>query len=217
MQDPVDTLIAHELAYSFLSKVFYEAPDKAFIDMLAADALFDSFPLEAEQPEAVTGLTLLQQFCTAWNGDNFEALQHDYRRLFVGPDRLLAAPWESVYRSPDHLLFDVQTIQVRRAYQRFGMPIPNLHSEPDDHLGLEFRFIAHLCASGLTALEHQPDMLHTVYAEIERFLDDHLLQWAPECLNRVIEHAATDYYRGCAHLALGCLAHTKEVVQLETA
>ena len=218
MRDWVETLIAQQLAYSFLSKVFYEEPSKELIDTLAAEALFDAWPLETDQVEVETGLGLLRQFCAAWREDELDALQQDYFKLFIGPGHLLAAPWESVYRSPDHLLFDAQTIQVRRAYQRFGMPIPHLYAEPDDHLGLELRFVAYLCALGLEAIDkHQPNVLDAVLAEIRRFQSQHLLQWVPECLRLVIENASSDYYRGCAHLALGCLIHTIEILGLETA
>ena len=219
MRNWVETLIAHELAYSFLSKVFYEPPSTTLIDTLATEALFDAWPLETDQSEAQIGLRLLQQFCASWQHEaDLEALQQDYLRLFVGPGRLLAAPWESVYRSPDHLLFAEQTIQVRQAYQRFGMPIPHLHSEPEDHLGLELRFVAFLCALGLKAIdENQSAIVDAVLTEVRRFQSDHLLQWAPECLHRVIEKASSDYYRGCAHLTLGCLIHSNEVLGLETA
>lgn len=216
MRDWVETLIAHELTYNFLSKVFYEPPSRELIDTLAAEALFDSFPLETDQAEAENGLRILRDFCATWNADQFEALQHDYRKLFIGPGHLLAAPWESVYTSPDHLLFDAQTLQVRREYQRFGMPIPKLHNEPDDHLGLELRFIVHLCGIGIGAVEQeQPEVLDAALVEIRSFLNNHLLKWAPDCLNLVIEKAQSDYYRGCAHLTLGCLAHTNAVIQLE--
>ena len=218
MQDWAEILIAHKLAYSFLSKVFYELPTQELIDTLAAEELFDDWPLETDQKEVEIGLSLLRGFCASWNADQLDMLQNDYRRMFVGPDHLLAAPWESVYRSADHLLFDVQTLQVRREYERFGMPIPHLHTEPDDHLGLELRFIDYLCGIGLGALERdQPDVLDIVTTEIRSFVDNHLLRWAPECLRLVIDNARSDYYRGCAHLALGCLAHTSEVMQLETA
>ena len=218
MQNPTETLIAHHLAYTFLSKVFYEPPTRDWIDTLITEALFDDFPLESAHPEVETGLKLLRQFCASWHENDLEALQHDYRRLFVGPGRLLATPWESVYLSPDHLMFDVQTVQVRRAYQRYGMAIPNLNNEPDDHLGLELRFLAHLNALGLEALNrNQPELLEGVIEGMRSFMSVHLLKWAPRCLRLVIVNASSSYYVGCAHLALGTLIHTDELLQVEAA
>lgn len=204
-----EQLVAHHLAYSFLGKAFYEAPDAEFIDVLAQERLFDEWLLGSENDAARTGLDLLRSFCEQWDGTQLEALKQDYARLFIGPAALLAPPWESVYRSTDHLIFERQTLEVRHEFQRFGMPIPNLHVEPDDHLGLELRFIAYLCSMGISALEQdKAELLSQVEAEIQFFLQAHLLKWADLCLSRVIEHARTDYYRGVAYLAQGCLAQT---------
>ena len=147
MRDWAKILIAHDLDYKFLSCVFYAPPSKPLIDTLAAEAPFDAGPLETSQSEVETGLELLRSFCMSWHDDQLESLQHDYRRLFIGPGHLLAA----------------------------------------------------------------------AITEIRTFMNEHLLQWTPDCLQLVIKHNRSDYYRGCAHLTLGCLAHTSKVIQLETA
>lgn len=218
MRDWIETLIAHELAYSYLGKVFYEPPTQALIETLAADDLFGDWPLETNQSDVETGLELLRNYCCSWREEQLESLQHDYRKLFIGPAQLLAVPWESVYLSPDHLLFGVQTVQVRRLYERFGMSVPNPQSEPVDHFGLELRFVAHLCALGIEAASKgRPDVRDAVTVEIRSFLSEHLLKWAPAFLQKVIENAQSDYYRGAAYLALGCLTDTYESLELETA
>ncbi len=220
MQEWLETLIAHELAFGFLASVFYESPSAVFIQRLADDNLFDSWPLESPQPDVAGGLDTLREFARTWRSDDFPGLKQDYQALFIGPGRLLAVPWESVYLSKDHLLFDTQTMQVRRAYQQFAMPIPWINIEPDDHIGLELRFMAHLCALGLRALEQDDQAaLEKVLAECCRFLSAHLLQWAPTCLISAQHNAQTAYYRGCAQLALGCLAHSAQVfgVKVEAA
>lgn len=218
MRDWIETLIAHELAYDYLGKVFYEPPTKALIETLAADDLFGDWPLQTDQSDAETGLGLLRDFCGSWREDQLESLQNDFHKLFIGPAQPLATPWESVYLSPDHLLFGVQTVQVRRLYERFGMSVPNPQSEPVDHFGLELQFVAHLCAIGVEAEDkNRPDIRDVVIAEIRTFLNEHLLKWAPAFIQKVIENADSDYYRGAAHLALGCLTYTNEVLALETA
>jgi TorA maturation chaperone TorD len=207
-----EQLIAHQLAYSFLSKATYEAPEAAFIRVLAEQALFSDWPMNAEEPTTQTGLNLLRAFCDGWDDTQLAALKHDYARLFVGPDALLAPPWESVYRSVERLIFEKQTLEVRQEYQRFGMPIPKLHIEPEDHFGLELRFIAYLCSAGLNALEHNEDeQLQLIEGEIQAFLNDHILQWADAFLDNMQQHAETDYYRGIAHLTRGTLAQTARV------
>ncbi len=209
MQDLLETLIAHRLAYGFLSLVFHEAPSAALLRTLTDGEMFDAWPLELTPADGETGLETLRDFCKAWQDENLPALKADYQRLFVGPGRSLATPWESVFRSVDQLIFGAQTLQVRRAYQQFAFPTPWLHAEPDDHLGLELGFIAHLCGLGLRALEEGDSAAQAlVMAEIRAFLNEHLLSWAVQCLTLVIQNAESAYYRGSAQLALACLTHS---------
>jgi TorA maturation chaperone TorD len=209
MLDLAETLLAHQLSYTFLSKVFYEPPTTEFIQPLVDDALFDIWPIESENADIQAGLAELRAFSATWQPDDLVALKRDHARLFIGPERLLAPPWESVYRSDEHLIFERQTLEVRAQYQRFGMPIPRLHIEPDDHIGLEFRFVAYLCNMALEALERdRQDIVETVLAGLRDFLKTHLWAWAPDFLARVEDNSLTAYYRGAARLALGCLQET---------
>jgi putative dimethyl sulfoxide reductase chaperone len=212
LQHWAETLIAHNLAYTFLSKVFYEQPDLDFLRTITQEDLFDDWPLDMNQTRAEIGLAQLRTFSAHWHDDQFPDLKRDYARLFVGPDKLLATPWESVYRSAEGIIFEKETLQVRTFYREFDMPIPHFGSEPDDHIGLEFRFVAHLCAIGLNAI--QVDDTTTLEATLDglrRFFDEHISQWADQCLDRVSQHAQTDYYRSVAALASGCIAHSQTV------
>ncbi|MBK8137212.1 MAG: molecular chaperone TorD family protein [Chloroflexi bacterium] len=204
-----EQFIAHQLAYSFLSKALYEPPDPEFMSVLTGQELFADWPLDSSDVDTLTGLGLLRDFCRQWDESQTFALKQDYSRLFLGPSALLAPPWESVYRSPDHLMFEKQTLEVRHEFSRFGMRIPNLTTEPEDHIGLELRFIAYLCGAGLSAIERDDAKQFSIITqEIQHFLKEHLLQWADECLTRIIEHSQGDYYRGVAMLTRGTLAHT---------
>jgi TorA maturation chaperone TorD len=205
-----DQFLAHHLAYNFLGKVFYEQPTAEFLNLLASEGMFDDWLLDGEHPDIQAGLALLRSFAAQWDEAQLPALNHDYMRLFIGPDKLLAPPWESVYTSPEGLIFDKSTLEVRHEYQRFGMPISKLHNEPEDHLGLELRFISHLTALGLDALgQNQVEATALIVGALDTFLHDHLLCWADQCLDKIIAHANTAYYRGIALLTRGCLAQTK--------
>ncbi|MCB0044682.1 MAG: molecular chaperone TorD family protein [Caldilineaceae bacterium] len=203
---PADQLTAFSLAFGFLHKVFYEPPTAAFVTMLADDALFDDWPLGADNAQTLAGLTLLQAFTSAWEADQLPALQHDFARLFVGPDRLAAPPWESVYLSQDGLLFEAQTLAVRDFYRRFDLRAPNFKHEPDDHIGLELAFMAHLNTLGLAAVGENNSLALENSLDAQRdFLEEHLLRWAPQFCQDVIAQANTPFFRGTAHLTLGAL------------
>lgn len=213
--DWAESLTAFALAFGFLHKAFYEEPDEPFIAALVAENLFAEWPVDSDDAETKTGLALLQAFAADWQDDQLSALRRDFARLFVGPDRLLAPPWESVYLSREHLLFEEQTLAVRQFYGRFNLQAPNLNVEPDDHIALEMAFMAHLCTLGLTAVSHNdiPALNHTLQAQHD-FLDEHLLRWAPEFCEKVIERADTAYYRGAAHLILGTLHTAKRLLDM---
>lgn len=209
----VEPFIAQHLAYSFLSKALYEPPSEELIRRIVEENLFDEWPLPGSNARTEGGLKTLQQFTRDWHDERMHALKRDYARLFLGPGKLLAPPWESVYRSPKGLIFEQQTLQVRQIFQRAGMPIPNLGTEPDDHIGLELRFVAYLCAQGLYALEmNQPDNFDAILETLCQFFALHLSQWADQCFDQIAEHAETRFYRGVAQLASGCLTYTQEML-----
>ncbi|MBX3083627.1 MAG: molecular chaperone TorD family protein [Anaerolineae bacterium] len=215
MQDHVELLVAQQLVYNFLGRVFYEAPTEVFIQPIITDALFEDWPLASENQAMQTGLVMLREFCQTPPDNSIRALVQDYTRLFFAPGDGFVRPWESVYRSKDHILFDQETFAVRQQYQRFGMTIPNVGLEPEDHLGLEFRFVAHLCSLALVALERgESAVFDQTVTGLRNFQRDHLNKWAPECLQCVISDANTVFYRGVAHLALGCLAQTGEILRV---
>ncbi|MCC7208758.1 MAG: molecular chaperone TorD family protein [Anaerolineae bacterium] len=205
----VEPLIAHHLAYTFFGKVFYEPPSGDLMRSIAADNLFAEWPLPASNARMERALEMLQSVSKGWTDDQLPDLKRDYARLFIGPGELLAVPWESVYRDPDGLIFDEKTLEVRRMYQGFGMAVPNPGREPEDHIGLEMRFVAYLSALGLQAIQtEQADRLAAIVLGMRTFLESHLGQWADLCLDRVLQHAETPYYRGVAELAAGSVLHS---------
>jgi len=205
-------LVAHSLAYGFLSRVIYEEPDGELLRMLAEDDVVATWPVEGDDADLAVGRELLHGCLRDWSEERLPELRRDYTRLFIGPG-IKAAPWESVYLSRDNLVFEAQTLAVRDFYNRFGLQAPNLRREPDDHLGLELAFMLHLCTLALDALDADDQRRFEWLLGAQRtFLRVHLLRWAPRCLGLVIEHAATDYYRGAAHLALGTLQATAKAL-----
>ena len=197
------------LAYHFLGRCFYEAPRAEWLAALAGDRLFEAWPFPSRHDATAAGLALLNAFCAGWDPARLGALGWDFNRLFVGPGEMLAPPWESVHRSKTKLTFQEPTLQVRELYRRFGVEVPAVHREPDDHLGLELAFVATLSDQAANAAARgDTAQLARCFDAQRDFLQDHLLAWAPACLALVEKHAETDYYRGAARLGLGSLAES---------
>ena len=214
--DWTEILTAEALAYAFINRAFYEKPTDEFINTLVSEKLFAQWPLPPDDEFTSAGQNILQAFSANWQAGKLNDLKKDYQQLFIGPARLPAPPWESVYLSDDRLVFEKQTTAVRQFYARYGLQAANLYKEPDDHFGLEMAFMAHLCTLGLEAIRQGEVATAQTHLNAQRdFLEEHLLLWAPDFLNRVITHAQTDYYRGVAYLALGCLAQAAHRQDLE--
>lgn len=203
-------LTAEMLICGVLGKALYEYPDPAWLHSLAVEGVFSEMPLETTTPEVLQGFAVLQDWAAEvvqdTSGETYEALRDDYTRLFVGPGVLLAPPWGSVYFTRDRLIFQEQTLEVRNWYQRFGLAAEKLHQEPDDHIGLELIFLAHLAQLGLAALDAGDDaQFMRIMAAQWRFLQEQPLRWANQWCTDVIEFSRGKFYRGVALVLKGTL------------
>lgn len=209
--DWMNFLTGEMLAASLLSRTLYNPPTLEWLQALSSEDIFADAPLGDAQPDVQAGLALLQGWAqTGREGITTAALDDirvDYTRLFTGPDRVLAPPWESVYFTEERLVFNTQTSQVRAWYLRFQLEVEKQFQEPDDHIGLELAFVAHLARLALLALDqgNQASFDEIMTAQRE-FLSNHLLNWAADFCHLVSMEARTDFYRGIALLTRGSLA-----------
>ena len=116
----------------------------------------------------------------------------DFNRLFVGPQKLLAPPYESAYLSPDRMTMTRQTMSVRQAYRSVGIEIADKGRIPDDHLHYETAFAACL----LRSLSQSPQTSGPdIAAHYAAFMRDHLLCWTFPHLEHVAAHSTTPFCR----------------------
>jgi TorA maturation chaperone TorD len=213
-------LMGEMLLFGLLGRVLYAQLDHAWLQQLIAEDVFGEAPFGMKKPEVKEGLRLLQ----AWSAKNrngisqadFLNLQADYTRLFVGVGRVLAPLWESVYFNENRMVFHEQTLQVRKWFRRFNLEAEKMNAEPDDHIGLEMTFVAHLANLALKVLDQGDHEKLEEYLEAQRdFLSQHLLKWGPAWCNLVEEQAHTDFYKGLAKLTRGALHAAAEWLDIE--
>jgi TorA maturation chaperone TorD len=220
ISDMRSVVLGESLLFHLLGKILYLDLDHAWLESLIREDVFSEAPFGAGQPETELGLELLQR----WTHENqnglapqqFKALQNDHLQLFVGLGKVIAPLWGSVYFSEKKLLFQEQTLQVREWYARFGLQAERLNSEPDDNIGLEMLFIAHLASLALQAIEQDdPPALDEALQAQRDFLSDHLLRWGPVWAKLVKQHASTDFYGGIAHLTHGAFLAAADMLQIK--
>jgi len=204
-------LFGQTLVFGLLGKLLYVYPERAWLQSVLNENLFDEIPFGMENLTVVRGLKLLQSWyaaCQARDHDEtLEDLRLDYTHLFVGPGNVLVPPCESVYFNNERLIFQEETLQVRHWYRRFGLESINLYKEPDDHAGLELAFLAHLAQLALEAIEQADEArLNEVLDAQKQFLIDHVGRWIPTWCDLITTHAQTDFYRGLAYVTKGALA-----------
>lgn len=195
----VDHLEALTTSFLTLGRLHLKAPDEAAL--AAIRGMLDEWPLPAAGHTG-TGLSALQS--SADRFESAEAIRVDHDRLYGVSARAIVAPFESVHRGDDGLVFDVQTLEVRQAYTQLGLQAPKLNREPDDHIGLEFDFIGQALLGAMDARDNGLDTAPELDIAAA-FLNEHLLTWAPAMLAAVAEAADTAFMRGVAELSLGAL------------
>lgn len=122
------------------------------------------------------------------------ALRREYARLFIGPPRALARPYESCYFTRDALMTE-RTQAVRAFYESAGVAF-DAHAclEPPDHIVVELHFLAMLLG-GKTG--HPPAERRSL---AKRFLEAHPGQWARTFAACVLAETRTPLYRSAAML-----------------
>ena len=173
-------------AYQFLSRLYKTAPDADFINaLLAMDTEYQT-PLNTVI-KAMRDVDR-EQLCID--------LAAEYNRVFLGMSANPIAPYESVYTSPDHLLMQDARDEVLALYRAEALA-PNKDLRiPEDHLAIEFDFMAFLCKKAAQACSENDQAGIDEYTAKQRdFLIKHLLVWVPDMLNDMEERVFTDFYR----------------------
>lgn len=194
-------------SYMLMGRILRQMPEHAWLDALAAQGVFDEIPYAQGNPSVQKGADALRIWASGYTEDAADAVYNDCMALLIGPGKPLAAPWESVYSEANEgLVFQQETLDVRRAYRAFGLQVDQLHHEPDDHIAYELEFVATLDARAAEALRAGRDAEAQAFIDAKNaFLTDHLQTWAFKWCDLMDEHAVTGFYRGIALLVRGFL------------
>lgn len=106
--------------------------------------------------------------------------EYDYNRLFVGPNKLLASPFESSYRNYEGNVLQQETLNVRNFYHFAGLQVANEGQIPDDHIQFELEFILHVLG------DHTSQDNSEIY---QMFFKKHLMKWVFKHCEKIIENS----------------------------
>ncbi len=127
-----------------------------------------------------------------------QGLEKEYTRLFLGPGRPVAHPYESVYR--EGRTMGVTTLDVRRRLANEGLAPGN--QVLADHVSIELAFMAHLAAGEALARDAGDlDGAQHWLEEQDSFLSDHLCAWLPQFCHRILAGRPVTHYAELARRA----------------
>lgn len=194
--------------YGVLNTIFLEEPSRNFLQSLKVDKFLEFFPFQDEHPLIKQGIALAAQSLDDLDLEKYERIRWDYTRLFIGPHKIPTPPWESVYLNKERLIFQEETLNVRRAYLKYCLTPRNIGQEADDHLGYELDFMYKLCQMSLDNTEFMGSVLN----DQKDFLDNHILKWVPLISKDIFVHAKTDFYKGMALCLEGFIEIDRQAV-----
>lgn len=127
-------------------------------------------------------------------------LKSEYARLFLGPKRILAPPYESVYCTRNRQLFGETCISVRRLYEQLGLKINKVGNVPDDFIGFELEFMYYLAfTTGEFINDNNMDKIDELLNHQYNFIKDHIGVWIERFTNDIYENTKMEYFKVIAN------------------
>ena len=184
----MDELLSHEEgrrdSYALLANCFH-LPDEELIGALNA--------LPESDSEFYSGLAHVADL------DDVESLRKDYSKLFVGPYKLLAPPYGSVYLEGTATVMGKSTVDALYQYKREGVDV-RLKEAPD-HIAIELEFMFFLISKELEAIRDSNLSDAEAYQEKQKaFLEVHLGKWISQFAEKVKANAETEFYKNLTDL-----------------
>lgn len=202
--------------YKLLQRIFGDEPSGELLEIAANSHTRESLRLILDQEEHKfdTYLNLFTEWKQKMSDDakgTLDKLQSEYTALFIGPNKLPAPPWESVYLTKERLLFQESTLKVRRIYLGYHFLPRGYPHEADDHLALELDFMAHLAGLALECFQEEKDEeLKKLLLDQKAFLEEHLLAWIGKFAEQIQQSNTHYFYPQMAAL-------TEQVLKIDSA
>lgn len=127
-------------------------------------------------------------------------MKPEYARLFLGPKRILAPPYESVYCTTNRQLFGETCIKVRRLYEEIGLKIDKEGNIPDDFIGFELEFMYYLTfITGESIIDNNMDRIDVLLNYQYNFIKEYIGVWVERFTNDICENTNMEYFKVIAN------------------
>jgi len=132
-----------------------------------------------------------------------EELLVEYSRLFLGPFKLVAPPYGSVWLDRAKTVMGDSTAQVAAVYQTHGLQLADDFPELPDHIAAELEFLSYLAFQQRRAqVAGDPIEASRLAAAQLNFINEFLAPWLTPFCQAIIEDGEAPFYMALA----GCTA-----------
>lgn len=190
-------------AYELLGRLFLEPIDEGLYAIVSRGDFWGEAFGGNENGLVRRGVADMQEACGGLQAlDGAEArerLATEFTSWFVGPERQLVPPWESLYQGDERHLFGPPAEQVRAFMRSVGLHNKRLGQYPEDHLGFELLVLA--------ALEQRGGLNAAERAATAEFMRVHPLELSHTMLRRTQENGDTGsgFYLALLEITAGVL------------
>lgn len=196
---PMDELgmLAEERSriYWLLSRFFLVPPNADFLAELDAEPNTEA---SGAPDDVEAALARLQQ--SLWTTPS-EELQAEHLRLFGGVREGYGPPppYESLHR--EGRLLGQSTEAVMAHYRGNGISLADEIAGPEDHLGIELKFVALLChEESRRWRDGDAASGHAVLLAQRKFIEEHLRAWVPAYCHRLRDSTRSPFFQAVAGL-----------------
>ena len=144
---------------------------------------------------------------------HLEPLKVEFSKLFVGPYKLFAAPYGSVYLDDERKVMGDSTLDVKTRYREAGLDTAKNFKDAPDHISAELEFMYYLIFKEIEAFSNSDTETGIGFIQKQKsFLEGHLLAWVPEFADSIIEYAENPFYLNLAKATKAFLKENYQVV-----
>jgi len=189
--------------------------EEATARLCSIDILGDDEDFVLTHEGCSKGIHSMQEYCKT---TDLPALlleaSNDFHALLVGPHKLRAAPWSSVYMDKGGLLFGPTAQKVKGIFSQLGFAIPEGTAEPSDHIAYEWQFLADLQKKIVLAWSDDDEKTaHETIPVLGDFFDSCFSPWVIAFCDKVEKNATTDFYRGLAVFSAGLWSLEQDLIR----
>lgn len=202
----MDEIIARSNIYGLLSRILLQEVDETLLETLKNDAtILEFFPnWESWEPRK--------------NLMDKEILEGHLNPDFVNLSLLHLVPYETFYTRDDQMIETGGANPVTDFYSAYDFVVDYEVARvvSADHIGIELEFMHHLCEAQQKAMEENDiEAVDELKKVQHRFLNTHLLKWAPLYLINMKYESRTPLYYDAAETTLEFILSDNEMLSQE--